>query len=106
MEIESSIWFYQLSTSNQKVYTSDTGTGAYTANRFNIQAKLNVLHPNPTVITWKFEFQDFHAPFPGIPAGSDFIDGTFTIHCDDRRSVDRVVAPQPTYVVLGGGDFT
>lgn len=82
------VGFVDLTTTYQLVYTKG-GTGDYSGNQINVQAKLN-----GTDIDIRVSFDDAHA----ADGGTDYVDGILTVSVDEQIANGTTVqATSPTY---------
>ena len=101
------VGFNNLTTSYANIYTKG-GTGDYSGNQLNIEAKLN----GTADIDVKVKFDDAHPadtgtwsnpPYSGSWTGTDYVAGALTVTLDEFRPSDSpygVSLPSPTYSTI------
>jgi hypothetical protein len=101
------IGFNNLTSTYQLIYTKG-GTGDYSGNQLNIEAKLS----GTTDIDVKVKFDDAHPadtgtwsnpPYSGSWTGTDYVAGALTVTLDEFRPSDSpygVSLPSPTYSTI------
>ncbi len=100
----SSIGYFDLTTSFQQIFDKQ-GTGQYTENHYIVEVKGNVA-PNPTVLTFRINFNDDDPTDPGTPT-DETVKGTLTSIVSQFRATGvNVEVATPTYANDAGSNLT
>jgi len=99
--------YYRLTNSFQTFYSLNA-SGAYTNNRYSLQARCNTVTDNSAgtenIIIFRALFEDLYTDptqgDPGNPLPNDGVDGTLRVECSELRA-SGLLQPQPT-----AGSFT
>lgn len=101
--VANSIGYFQLTTSNQLILEKDAPSGAYSANRLYVYARLNDTTSGTIIFT--IQYQDLSGQ-PNVPWGTDeYVDGTLSQYLVAQRPTGGYVS-LPALTVSVTGDLT